>query len=127
MVNLVTSERVQVRQFDAMINTATTDTRKNVVAMIHAIRSCHNLRLVVTALAFDVAPSAIHSSSALRSDAFCHRRSGSLAKQRRSTRSKAGGATPASDGGSRSKIAAMTLAGDKPSNARLPVSISYST
>ncbi len=70
---------------------------------------------------------AIHSNSAFKSLALCHRSSGSFARQRCSKRSSAGGATSAIDGAGRSMIAAITLAGDEPSNARLPVSISYST
>ena len=70
---------------------------------------------------------AIHSNSSFKSRADCQRLSGSFARHFCSTRSSAAGATSAIDGAGRSIIAAITLAGDEPSNARLPVSISYST
>src|ERR1035438_6698633 len=74
-----------------------------------------------------VGPAAIHSSSLFRSRADCQRLSGSFSRHLRSARSRAGGATSAIDGAGRSMIAAITLAGDEPSKARLPVSSSYST
>ncbi len=70
---------------------------------------------------------AIHSNSSFKSRADCQRLSGSFAKHFCNTRSSAAGATSAIDGAGRSIMAAITLAGDEPSNTRLPVSISYST
>ena len=64
----------------------------------------------------------MRSSAARRSRAVCHRSSGSFARQRRNTQSSAGIAVSVT-GGSRSMIAAVTIAGFAPSNARLPVSI----
>jgi hypothetical protein len=62
-----------------------------------------------------------------KSRAFLQRFSGSFSRHRFSTRSSAAGATAATDGAGRSRIAAITLAAFEPSNARLPVSISYNT
>ena len=76
------------------------------------------------------APSAIHRSSAARSLAVCQRASGSLARQRRTSRSSAGGASGwlrVSGGGSAVRMAAMRLARLAPSKAGRPVSISKST
>ena len=58
-----------------------------------------------------------------QSSADSHRRSGSFATHRRSSRSSAGGATSAIEGGLRSRIAAIRLAWLLPSNAGFPVSI----
>ena len=69
-------------------------------------------------------------SCSLTSCAVCQRSSGSFAKQIFTRRSSAGGAMGWIDeigGGSRSRTAAMALAGVLPSKARLPVAISYST
>src|ERR1039458_1760632 len=74
-----------------------------------------------------VGPAAIHSSLLFRSRADCQRLSGSFSRHLRSARSRAAGTTSPIDGAGRSMIAAITLAGDEPSKARLPVSSSYST
>ena len=74
--------------------------------------------------------SAIHFSSRARSPALCHRSSGSLARHVATTRSIAGGVSGCSaetGAGAADMIAALTLAWLVPSNAFLPVSISYST
>src|SRR5205807_2019048 len=75
-------------------------------------------------------PLAIHFSSSRRSRADCQRSSASFARQTRMARSSAGGVRGCEleiGGGSRSKIAAITLACVFPSNAFFPVAISYST
>jgi len=68
-----------------------------------------------------------NSSETFRSRADCQRSSGSLARQRCRMPSSDGCAISEIDGAGRSIMAAITLAGDEPSKARLPVSISYST
>src|SRR5579863_2244015 len=75
-------------------------------------------------------PSAIHFSCSLTSCTFWKRSSGSLARQVCTTRSSAGGeagCTVEMAGGFLSSTAAITLAVFLPSNARLPVAISYNT
>src|SRR5580704_12195758 len=72
-------------------------------------------------------PSAIHFNSSQTSLAACQRFSGSLARHFFTTRSRAGGVmgwSDAIDGGSDSRILAITLAEVFPSNAFLPVAIS---
>src|SRR6202049_1308434 len=64
------------------------------------------------------------SSAHFRSAADCQRWSGSFSRHRLSKRSNAAGATSAIEGAGRSRIAAITLAGLAPSNARRPVIIS---
>jgi eukaryotic-like serine/threonine-protein kinase len=66
----------------------------------------------------------LYSNAAFKSRALCHRSSGSFSKHRFNTRSSATGAISATDGAGRSMMAAITLAGEEPSNARLPVSTS---
>ncbi len=60
--------------------------------------------------------------------AACQRRSGSLARHFRTSRSRPGGVSgwsPLMGSGSRSRMAAITLACDSPANGRRPVAISY--
>ena len=75
-------------------------------------------------------PFAIHWSSAMMSRAVCQRSSGSLARQRDTSRSRAGGVSGMSCSSGFGVVAstdAMTLDAVLPSNARCPVSSSYST
>src|SRR5579859_6098368 len=75
-------------------------------------------------------PSAIHFNCSLTSCTFWKRSSGSLARHVCTTRSSAGGeagCTVEIAGGFLSSTAAITLAVFLPSNARLPVAISYNT
>jgi hypothetical protein len=72
------------------------------------------------------AVSVIHTNSSRRSFALCHR-SGSFTRHFRTTRSRTGGVKSCSvesGGGSRSRMAAITLPWLFPSNARFPVTIS---
>ena len=69
-------------------------------------------------------PSEHRSKHDLRSRADCQRSSGSFARHRPNSQSSDPGAICLTEGAGRSRIAATTLAGDDPSNARLPVSIS---
>src|SRR5712692_6895736 len=72
--------------------------------------------------------SAIHFNSRQRSLVACHRSSGSFAKHLLTTRSSAGGVIGWREdmgGGSSFRIAPITLAWLLPSNALLPVAISY--
>ena len=70
---------------------------------------------------------AIQRSSSARSRADSQRSSGLFARQRRRSRSRLGGETGSAverDGGSRSRIAPIRLAGLSPVNGRLPLTIS---
>ncbi len=106
-------------------HSATPSAAASIAAVVHATAGNRDRESAAAGEA--LAPVAIHSSSTFRSRALCHRFSGSFSRHRRRVRSNAGGATSATEGARLSRIAPITLAGDDPSNARLPVSISYST
>src|ERR1700730_12103213 len=94
-------------------------------AMLQA-RFCENFQLAVAGAGTPSCdpPSAIHFNSSHTSLAACHLFSGSLDRHFLATRSSAGGVigcSEAIDGGSTSRIFAITLAEVLPSNAFLPV------
>ena len=93
----------------------------------HSSRSRRRLDALRSATATGVGECAIQASSRITSPAFCHRSSGFLARHLVTRWSSSGGASGWSwliAGGSRSRMAAITLAALLPSNARLPVVIS---
>ena len=101
-------------------------------AAAHGIHEARRRRLGDTGAAIPDCepPSAIHFNSLPRSPAFCQRSSGSFARQRRTTRSSAGGvigATAEMGAGSSFMIEEISDACVAPENAFLPVAISYST
>ena len=93
-------------------------------AAIHGGRECAGARPLERG---GNAPSAIHFKTSSRSRADCQRASEFFARQRRISRSRAGGDSGSSveiAAGSEVRMAAMMLAGFAPSNAARPVSIS---
>src|SRR5271169_5018677 len=104
------------------------DAHRNASASIQATRSRHGLCLTTERTV--PSPSEIHFRFVLRSRADCQRSSGSFSRQVLTTLSSARGnigRTAEIGAGFRSRIAAITLVVLFPSNARLPVAISYST
>src|SRR5580704_6023735 len=91
--------------------------------MTAAARATHHRRLGFATISDG--RSSAQFIAAFKSRAVWNRWSGSLANDRLITRSR--GLATSNGAGSRSRIAATTLAGLEPSKARLPVSISYST
>ena len=90
----------------------------------------HAKRLGRVARAGAAGAMSTRSSARLTSAADCHRSSASFARHRRIMLSMPGGAASCISGsvrGSALMIAEMTLAASSPSNARFPISISYST
>ena len=99
------------------------------VASHHPVRDA-GVGVAVGFRTASAAPPAIQRNSRPRSRAVCQRSSGSLARHVATTRSSAAGASVSRveiGGGSRSRIAAITLAWLRPSKAFSPVAISCST
>src|SRR4029450_6606788 len=97
-------------------------------AAIHANRSGQRVRtLIFTGSVARPFGQGGHFNSRITSPALCHRSFGSLARQRLTRCSRSGDTDPSRsdiDGGSRSRIAAITPAALFPPKDRCPVAIS---